>query len=346
MGIFPAENFATENWKSIQELADDFIGPFPKMRAVAFDAVKNRLCSYRGYRLCSVDAVTCATDGRIYFIEFKDVQRNPIAQLKKKAFDSLLVFWLAIGQGLSMDEIRSRAVFWYVTPNDEPTSVSDELIYWLDVVAGIETNSPQSNQLEELRSTGLYADTECMKWDQFVARIERLDVSTTVDEFLHTLEAVGPVVRERNRRIPRTIDSLDFKTSVLPLVSLRSMLPYDRLTNRQDQLHLANDYDADKLQVTIKHDWSVKYPVMELAATCFDSFAIWCAAFHAGEAMDNLGSTLYARIDLTGTPPDFVCPPGAGNFIRDFYDVYHCYWPNKFGLSLYEQQGLYAEVAV
>ena len=64
------------------------------------------------------------------------------------------------------------------------------------------------------------------------------------------------------------------------------------------------------------------------------------------ELADDFIGSFPKMVGLAGTPPDFICPSSGNGFIRDFYDVYHGHWSDKFGLSLYEQEGLYAEVKV
>ena len=89
-------------WAKLNELAahSELGAPFPcnlpAVVACDFDDLKNQCCIHRVGMLCSVDTILLGKDGRIYFIEFKDSSKNPIASLKKKAFDSLSVFWMTI----------------------------------------------------------------------------------------------------------------------------------------------------------------------------------------------------------------------------------------------------------
>lgn len=159
-----------------------FPDPLPDSPACDFDAVKRRVCTYRVGDLHSADAFLPGTDGTLYFVEFKDTYRNPLASLKKKAFDSLPVFWASLGRRLSIRDISARAVFVFVRPDGEgkqtPSEAFGETLLFKDAPRIVPPKSNCDNstlglQLDELRRGGLYKDAVVENATQFRERFRK-----------------------------------------------------------------------------------------------------------------------------------------------------------------------------
>lgn len=110
-----------------------------------FDDVTTDLCKIRHANLHSADAFRAATNGDIFFIEFKDddqvgldaighgqpeidpctgVERRelPIGiSLQQKAFDSLAVAAMTACHDMTMDDLKSRSIFVVVRRDDPPS---------------------------------------------------------------------------------------------------------------------------------------------------------------------------------------------------------------------------------
>ena len=173
-------------WAACSEIAkhvDDggtpFPDPLPDSQACDFDAVKRHVCTYRVGDLHSADAFLPGTDGTLYFVEFKDTYRNPLANLKKKAFDSLPVFWASLGRRLSMRTICARSVFVFVKPvgegNQPPSEAFAEKLLFKDASRIVPPKSRYDNstlglRLDELRQEGLYRDAVVENSTQFCER--------------------------------------------------------------------------------------------------------------------------------------------------------------------------------
>lgn len=342
--VFPGIDFVSANWRGMATVAAPYPDALPDCGVVDFDGVKNQLCAYRGYRYCSVDALVVGRDGRFYFIEFKDTTDNPIAWLRKKAFDSLLVFGLTVGHALSMEEIRRRAVFIYVTPDGTHMADSDKLGVIFEESAGEAPPDPLPYQLANLRATGLYSDVKSFETAQFLAFIGSIG-DFSADEIKTGAFVTCQLALTCHPCVScSSLTSRDLKTCVEPLLSLRMDRPFDELTNRRDQLMLADSFTAQTKCVGLHHDWAVGYPIMTLATTAFDSFVICAVAFDPGRSMDDSADAMTLASSFEGVPPLFTRPSHAFQYVYDFYDAYSPKWPVKYGLDLFRDIGFYAVV--
>ena len=197
--LVDADSILDSSWGTFSDIVKhvgDGGTPFPdrlpNKSACDFDSVKNLVCKYRAGNLKSVDAVLPGNDGCIYFVEFKDVSVNPIADLKKKAFDSLPVFWVSLGRRMSMYDICAKAIFVYVKPNSEKElPVSDllaEKIFFVEDATSLAPpksyhgDSTLNLRLDELRTEGLYSDVIvetakdfCEKFEERFGTCEKTD---------------------------------------------------------------------------------------------------------------------------------------------------------------------------
>jgi len=160
-------------WQSLTTIAehkgtgDPFPSALPDALGCDFDAVKRFVCKFRLGALKSVDMVMPGRNGRFYFVEFKDVQHNRISELRRKAFDSLVVFWLSVGKDLSMDEICANSEFILVKPDSDREKPPSEKFFEDDLRQDATSLSvptgnglePLELQLQELQSSGLYDNT-------------------------------------------------------------------------------------------------------------------------------------------------------------------------------------------
>lgn len=346
---FPDLDFLTGNWRPLNELARKTDEPFPVelpgLSALDFDKIKDSVCAYRGWELCSVDAVTIAEDGRIFFVEFKDTSDNPVAWLKKKGFDSLWLFWIAVGRALSMEEIRNRVVFCYVY--NPGTRYDDALGQDLQQASGGQPIASKPDQLDELRNSGLYGEVRHLSPNEFCELIRGVTVAQSIAELQEWL-AVSYLPTPPRPSVPRPCwTSGDFKTSVSPVAELRMPYPFDQTIHKQKVLRAAKTYDADAELVSWKHDWNQDFPVMSLMTCCFDSFALWSLAYRSDRPLSEVGETLNARIEFSGDAQHSI--PEPPNTPRDayrhrFWEVYSPHFNNKFGLSVFEQVQLYNRI--
>lgn len=342
--IFPGKDFVSGKWRPLSAVADPYPDAVPDVPVLDFDAVKNDICRYRGYRLCSVDAVVADCSGHFYFIEFKDVENNPIAQLRKKAFDSLLLFWIAIGQSLSMEEIRGRSSFWYVVPDDSRIDASDQLGVMFELEGGTYVAGPQPYQLGDIGANGLYAEVKTLQTSQFRAALEDVNLVQTLDELV-ACSSSSEATNVRQHMVA-SVDSVDFKTCVKPFVSLRMDLPFVELTNKRDRLLLYDGYDSSSETVTLRYLWNEPYPRMILATKTFDTAIVWAAALHADKSLSDLGGLLNGKVTFIGEPPIVVRPVNTSDFVLDFFDACSPYFDKKNGLQLYEDNNLYKHISV
>lgn len=349
---FADKDFLSGNWQTLDDLARRTNGAFPVafpgFHALDFDEIKNSVCAYRGWGLCSVDAVTVAEDGRIFLIEFKDTQRNPIAWLRKKGFDSLVIFWLAVGCDLTMEQIRDRAVFCYVSTKE--ARYDDEIAQNLNGFAGEPIEESMPDQLEELRNTGLYGEVCPLSPEEFRQKIGQAGASSSIQELRERLSLSYRLGCPRPR-VPMTeTASEDFKSNVLGLAELRMSYPFDLTAHQKhpaEVLHAGEKYDANANIVWWCHDWSQKFPVMSLMACSFDSFILWSLSFHSDKCLSDLGSELISKIAFKGNAPEKMPEPtnaSAKDFRRRFCDVFSPYYSQKYGLVLHEQEYLYKQI--
>lgn len=349
---FPDRDFLNGSWQSLDELARRTDAAFPvalpALSAINFDKVKDSICAYRGWGLYSVDAVTIAADGRIFLIEFKDTNDNPVAWLKKKGFDSLLLFWIAAGGTLSMDEIRDRAVFCYVSVPEQ--RYDDELGQDLEAAAGRRPMMSKPYQLDELRNSGLYGEVCHLDPSGFSTMIQNEGVASSVDELKNRIAMQYQPTRPRPSVAGPCGTSGDFQADVSPLAELRMPYPFDRTMHRKHPesiLHIAETYDANAQTVSWKHDWHQGYPFMGLMACCFDSFALWALAYHSDKHLSDIGGELNATIGFMNKPlPSIDEPPNnsVSAYRHRFWEVYSPHYGRKCGLVVFEQECLYGHV--
>lgn len=347
---FPELDFLNGNWRSLNDLACKTNEPFPvelpELSALDFDKIKDSVCAYRGWELCSVDAVTISNDGRIFFVEFKDTSDNPVAWLKKKGFDSLLLFWIAVGRSLSMEEIRDRVVFCYVY--NPGMRYDDELGKDLQIAEG--RRSPiasKPDQLEELRNSGLYGEVCHFTPNEFCEMIRGVTVAQSIAELQQWL-AVSYQPRLPRPSIPRPCrTSGNFKTCISSVAELRMPYPFDPKIHKQKALRAAETYYADTELVLWKHDWNQQYPIMSLMTCCFDSFALWSLAFHSDSPLLDAGETLNARIEFSGDAPSAFSEPRntpANAYLHRFWEIYSQHYNSRFGLPVFEQEHVYKSI--
>jgi len=341
--VFPGKDFLAGCWSPLGKTAAPFPDELPDCGALGFDAVKTAVCQYRGYLLCSVDAVTVTADGRILFIEFKDAVVDPIAQLRKKAFDSLMLFWIAVGQKMSMEEVRDRAVFCYVVPNQEPEVYSDELAKMFQEEAGEHPAKPLPDQIDDLRLCGLYANVKAMTTRDFIGFLNSEGVATTLSELVVRIGAKCSASL-RQYRTPAPVCSIDFKTHVLPISELRMSMPYDQIVQDRNPLLLADSYDSTCEKVTFGHSWQQPFAVMRLATKCFDTFLMWSTACHPEQSLDALSGVLTGEVILAGNAPVLTRPSHTSKFVLDFYDAYCKHFDESYGLKVFEDLKLYQKV--
>lgn len=336
-----------------------FPDELPDGSACDFDALKDELCKLRAGALCSVDVWGMGGDGSFYFIEFKDQGRNTIAQLKKKAFDSLIIFWMTIGKHLSLDEIRSRSEFILVKPNAEEKSLeSDKLAVMLNELVRVHVPRPIGFQLEEISKTRMYKKSRSMTTRQFIAFLKKTNLSYVPDDEegaweLHESRMSGSGhTRERpceeislNRILVDArytmnkgmigedfcdddVRATDFKKEVEPFLSLRMMLPMEDSTARQRGALVPCDaYIATDKRLVAYHTWKSKYPVGYLANMMFDSFLLWAFVFHSDASADTVMRNISMCVVYDGDITNWVCA-SQKSFIIDFYNYYKT-WFNR-----------------
>lgn len=346
---FPDLDFLTGNWRSLNELARKTNEPFPvelpELFALDFDKIKDAVCAYRGWELCSVDAVTIAEDGRIFFVEFKDSSNSPVAWLKKKGFDSLWLFWIAVGCDLSMEEIRNRVVFCYVYSPE--TRYDDALEQDLQQASGGQPIASKPDQLDELRNSGLYGDVRHLNPNEFCEMIRGVTVAQSIAELQEWLAVSYQPIPPRPSVPGPCCTSGDFRASVFPVAELRMPYPFDTTIHKQKALRVAETYDADAKLVSWKHDWNQKFPIMSLMTCCFDSFAFWALAYHSDRTLSEIGETLNASVELSGVAPRTILePPNTPQdaFRYRFWEVYSPHFNSRFGLSVFEHEGVYKNI--
>lgn len=346
---FPELDFLNGNWRSLNNLASKTNEPFPvelpELSALDFDKIKDSVCAYRGWELCSVDAVTIAKDGRIFFVEFKDSSDNPVAWLRKKGFDSLLLFWIAVGRSLPMEVIRDRVVFCYVY-NPE-TRYDDEFGKDLQVAEGRSPIASKPDQLDELRNSGLYGEVRHLSPNEFCEMIRGMTVARSIAELQQWLTVSYQPMRPRPS-VPRPCcTSGDFKTCVSPVAELRMPYPFEQTIHKQKALRAAETYDADAERVSWKHDWNQRFPIMSLMTCCFDSFALWSLAFHSDSPLSEAGEILNARIEFSGHAKQSFPEPQnthANAYLHRFWEIYSSHFNSRFGLPVLEQECVYKSI--
>ena len=362
------ESILDSSWGRFSDIAKhvgDGGTPFPDAlpsgAACDFDFVKGLVCRYRVGNLRSVDAVLPGCDGFIYFIEFKDVSDNPIADLKKKAFDSLPVFWISLGRRMSMREICARAIFVYVKPNAElKLPVSDLIVEDLFLVQDATSlkppksfhgNSTLNLQLNELRTDGLYhgvivetAQEFCEKYDDRFGRCGKSDfmhrllsgISSDVGDVPendyepdYTMPLNHILIASRLRQCGLSVE--DFCSDDLEACDFRRKA--DRLLRKREYDHenaaaqgrgtyyCADAFRRENETMYAYHNWSVEYPIASAVNKVFDTFLLWAWIYHEGDVVETFERMLGFVMICDGTCPEFRRHP-TQKWLQQFYDVY------------------------
>ena len=332
---------------------EPFPDELPDGSACDFDALKDELCRLRAGALCSVDAWGMGSDGAFYFIEFKDQEKNTIAQLKKKAFDSLIVFWMTIGKHLSLDEIRARSEFILVKPNAEEKSLeSDKLAVMLNDLGRVRVPIPNGFQLEEISGKRMYKKSRSMTTRQFVAFLKKTNLSYGPDGEDGGWELHGSRMFESGHARERSCEDIslnrilvdarytmnkgmvgenfcdddvraaDFRKVVGLLLSRRMMLPLDNSTAQQrGALVPCNAYMSIDKRLVAYQTWKSKYPVSYLANMMFDSFLLWACVFHSDASANTVMRNVSMCVVYDGDITNWVCV-SQKRYVIDFYNVY------------------------
>lgn len=347
-------------WKSLDEIAshvgsdEPFPIALPKVEVCDFDDLKNQCCIHRAGKLSSVDTVLSGRDGRLYFVEFKDSEKNPIASLKKKAFDSLSVYWMTLGRSESMSSICSRAVFVYVKPDSEIKKVaSDELFDFFAQDSGglpipkSQRGKPIQDWLNDFKVARLYCDIEVMGANEFSNNFfsrfySGKDVSFEPKSYecgcdreeLHpenclktdSLNRILSNVRQRMNVEGRdfceeNIEGIDFEAAIDDLLRCRMYLQKDDFNgNRQDLLHVASAWRDGTLY--FYHNWDcIKYPFASLVNCLFDSSYLAGWFFSPSKTFDEFSSCLEAFVAYDGKFDELKRSPNLV-WLQEFYDNY------------------------
>lgn len=352
----------TVKWNNLNKIAAHVgrVAPFPDelpdVTVCDFDEMKNLCCVHRAGKLCSVDTVLVGKDGRLYFVEFKDSVKNPIASLKKKAFDSLSVFWMTLGREESIDSICSRAVFVYVKPDADsksrPSMSFAEEMLFRDAGNLAPPRSRNGNVVEgwlnDFKVAKLYSEIEILATSDFVRDFRsRFYVGDEVSfepsrtycedrEGLtgHIAQPMSKVSLNRLLINDRSdlgctgidfcddvVEAIDFRVASAELLRNRMYLPTeDFSSNRRDMLYVATALRHETLYTY--HNWAkVKNPLARLANCIFDSayLAAWICSPQAtfAEAVGGLSAVI-------AYDEDFVELKRSSNvvWLQEFYDNY------------------------
>ena len=347
-------------WKSLDEIAahvgsdEPFPITLPKVEVCDFDDLKNLCCIHRAGKLSSVDTVLVGQDGRLYFIEFKDSEKNPIASLKKKAFDSLSVFWMTLGRNESMSSICSRAVFVYVKPDSEiKKAASDELLDFFAQDSGgllmpkSQSGKPICDWLNDFKAARLYCDIEIMGANEFVNDFfsrfltgknvsfepNSFDCGCSRDELNSDscvkADSLNRILLNARQRLnveggdfcEENIEAIDFQTAIDDLLRCRMYLQKDDLNgNRQDLLHVASAWRDGALY--FYHNWdSIRYPLAGLVNCLFDSSYLAGWLFSPSKTFDEFSSCLEAFVAYDGKFDKLRRSPNLV-WLQEFYDNY------------------------
>lgn len=363
-----ADSILGSSWARFSDIArhvGDGGTPFPDALPAAsacdFDHIKGLVCKYRAGNLRSVDAVLPGNDGYIYFIEFKDVSANPIADLKKKAFDSLPIFWLSLGRKMSMREICARAIFVYVKPNSEsklPVSdlIAESLFFVQDVTSLKPPKSSRGDstlnlQLNELRMDCLYHDVIietaqefCEKYDD---RFGRCDKSDFIQRLPLGISSVGWDAHENDGATDSTmslnrilidsrtkqggvsredfcsddLEACDFGKKADGLLRKREYDHENAAAQGRGTYYCADAFRQENETVYAYHSWSVSYPIATAVNRVFDSFLLWAWIYHEGDAFETVEQRLGFVMISDGVCPEFKRHP-TQKWLQQFYDSY------------------------
>lgn len=359
------------NWASFDRIAErkhvegglgGFAGALPHEFACDFDEVKKDCCRMRASSLTSVDAVTVGVDGLIYFIEFKDTERFPLGVLRRKAFDSLVLFWMSLGEKLSFDELCQRSVFAYVRPDGAVgASTADDAA--ISVVFSEDASMsppmdgygmPIEDRLNELKQLSLYADVWTISASEFSSRYGARVGPLDRDEFCRRIEGYGrtavsePVWRSRLVVSKVSLNSLltaarsaarsdyiqfcsddkegdDFRGLVDEMNEIRCPLSAGGSVEFK-RLFTCNAYQEQECRLVLYHDWAVgKFKFTRLINTVFDGFLLWCLMFNPGKKFNQLYNKLSLACVYEGAMPPLPNDSQIQEWQKDFWTEYRAW---------------------
>ena len=380
----------TVKWNNLNKIAAHvgrvapFPGELPDAIVCDFDAMKNMCCVHRAGMLASVDTVLVGKDGRLYFVEFKDSVKNPIASLKKKAFDSLSVFWMTLGRNESVASICRRAVFVYVKPDGEtqrqPSEMFAENMLFRDsgmmMPPTSRNGSIVGDWLNDFKEAGLYVEIEILTASEFSAnftlrfetgenvsfypRRSDCDVLPTTKHFVEKVSLNSLLIKARSDvggsgadYCDDSVEALDFEKISFELLKNRMYLPDENLLGkRRDMLDVA--VAVSGRTVYAYHNWElIKNPLAHLVNSVFDSSYLVAWIFYPTATFEQSSSILSMVVVYDG---DFVELRRSPNvlWLQNFYDNYikwfsgemvSAEWRDvKFGLACFVSDGLYAKI--
>ena len=343
-----------------------FPGALPSESACDFDTVKNLVCKYRAGNLKSVDAVLPGKDGCIYFVEFKDVSANPIADLKKKAFDSLPVFWVSLGRRMSMRDICAKAIFVYVKPDSEKElPVSDllaEKIFFVEDAASLvppksyHGGSTLNLRLDELRKDGLYHDVIietagdfCKNYDERFGRCEKDDFrcrlnkcignsngrSFQVNDGAMALNRILTASRMKHGYVSNgdfcddDIIAVDFGRIAGEWLAKREYDHENAETQGRGTYYCADALMPESEMMYAYHNWDVRYPIATLVNKAFDTFLLWAWIYHSNLTIEMLVCRLGFVVVYDGDCPKFERHK-TQKWLQQFYDVYASWFNGSY----------------
>lgn len=347
-------------WNSLKSIAahKDCDAPFPDelpdVIVCDFDEIKNSCCIHRVGRLCSVDTVLPGKDGRLYFVEFKDTAKNRVAKLKKKAFDSLSIFWMTLGREESIVSICRRSVFLYVKPNSEskkPPSVAfaEEMLFR----DSGNLQPPKSyngknidNWLNDFKVEGLYFDVEELTTSDFIRYFStRFKIGKDVDFVLgQTMVCSAKPMNFRtsqerislNKLLTKAradvgggsgdfcadcIDAVDFRRLSEQLLKNRMYLPNENsIDSRRDKFEVVVALKDERLYTY--HNWdTMQNPLGRLVNCIFDSSYLfaWIISPHLPfvQAVAKLSVVIVYEGDFVELRRSTSCV-----WLQEFYDNY------------------------
>ena len=349
----------TVRWNNLNKIAAHVgrVAPYPDelpdVTVCDFDEMKNLCCVHRVGKLCSVDTVLVGKDGRLYFVEFKDSSKNPIASLKKKAFDSLSVFWMTLGRDESIASICSRSVFVYVKPDTDlkkqPSKMFAEEMLFRDSGMLMPPRSRNGkiidDWLNDFKVMGLYLDVEVLTTSDFVRDFSsRFELGDTVSFAPRQTDngkvSTGFVYAMKRMSLNRLlikartdigcggadfcedcVEAIDFRAAAGELLNNRMYLPEEDLAgNRRDMLYVATASRNDILYTY--HNWErIKNPLGSLVNCVFDSAYLSAWIFSPQESFLQAVANRSMVVAYDG---DFVKLKRSPNiaWLQEFYDNY------------------------
>lgn len=337
-------------WTTFTELAEHkgaqagtsrFNGMLPVASACDFDDLKGVFCANRASFLSSVDALTTGFDGRFYFIEFKDIDNKyPLGDLRRKAFDSLVIFWMSLGSHFSFYDICCRSVFVYVVPDAESVDAdcdSQSVLFIDELPEGASPKDmmglPIELQLAELKAKGLFADVWTIPASEFTRRHASLVGTIDEPEFRLRLGAAqskqpvvgrSPVLQSQtaseslNRILLReraaagrveggfcddAIEAVDFRDMTRTLDELRCPLSSEGRAGAKG-LYKCDAFRAVDTSLYLYYDWDVQRPKFStLVNKVFDGYLQWMLICHAQDPKASVSSALRLFCVCEGTVP-------------------------------------------